>query len=86
MGLHFAEVFDDGAGRRIENVHINGQPVLANLDIFAAARGMNKALVKDFDGVEPDAQGNIVIRISSPATSPDRNAKIGGIEILPAGN
>jgi hypothetical protein len=47
---------------------------------------MNKALVKDFDGIEPDAQGNIVIRISSPSTSPDRNAKLSGIEILLAGN
>jgi predicted alpha-1,2-mannosidase len=84
--LHFAEVFDDGTGRRIENVHINGQPVLVNLDIFAATGGMNKALVKDFDGIEPDAQGNIVIRISSPSTSPDRNAKLSGIEILLAGN
>jgi predicted alpha-1,2-mannosidase len=83
--LHFAEVFDDSAGRRLLDVHLNGQPVLTNLDIFAAAGGMNKALVKDFDDVTPDAQGNIVIRISSPPNSPDRNAKISGIEILPAG-
>ena len=80
--LHFAEVFDDAAGRRIENVHINGQPALTNLDIYSAAGGLNKALVKDFDGIQPDAQGNIVIRISSPSTSPDRNAKISGIEIF----
>jgi len=83
--LHFAEVFDDGAGRRIENIDINGQPVLTNLDIFAAAGGRNKALVKDFDDIAPDSLGNIVIRISSPPNSPDRNAKISGIEIIPAG-
>lgn len=80
--LHFAEVFDDGAGRRLENVEINGKPVLTNFDIFSAAGGLNKALVKQFDGIEPDAQGNIVIRIFSPDTSPDRNAKISGIEII----
>lgn len=80
--LHFAEVFDDAAGRRLENIQINGQPVMTNLDIFAAAGGLNKALVKDFEGIQPDAQGNIVIRISSPPTSPDRNAKISGIEIF----
>ncbi|HEV2209334.1 MAG TPA: GH92 family glycosyl hydrolase [Verrucomicrobiae bacterium] len=83
--LHFAEIFDDQAGRRIENVQINGTPVLTNLDIFAAAGGLNKALVKDFDAVSPDPGGNIVIRISSPPSSPDRNAKISGIEILPEG-
>jgi hypothetical protein len=83
--LHFAEVFDNGAGRRIENIQINGKTVLPNFDIFVAAGGMNKAVAKDFADVAPDAQGNIVIRISSPTTSPDRNAKISGIEILPAG-
>jgi hypothetical protein len=81
--LHFAEIFDEGAGRRIQNIELNGKPVLTNLDIFAVAGGLNKALVKDFEGIVPDAQGNIVIRISTPATSPDRNAKISGIEILP---
>lgn len=83
--LHFAEVFDDGAGRRIENIELNGKPVLANFDIFVAAGGMNKALVKEFHDVAPDSEGNIVIRISSPSTSPDRNAKISGIEVLPEG-
>jgi predicted alpha-1,2-mannosidase len=83
--LHFAEVFDDGAGRRIENIELNGKPVLTNFDIFVAAGGMNKALVKEFHDVAPDSEGNIVIRISSPPTSPDRNAKISGIEVLPEG-
>jgi len=83
--LHFAEVFDDGAGRRIENIDLNGKPVLTNFDIFVAAGGMNKALVREFHDIRPDSEGNIVIRISSPQTSPDRNAKISGIEILQEG-
>jgi predicted alpha-1,2-mannosidase len=80
--LHFAEIFDDGAGRRVENIHINGQPVLPNLDIFVAAGGMNKALVKEFPGIAPDSHGNITIRTSAAPASPDQNAKICGIEIL----
>jgi hypothetical protein len=83
--LHFAEVFDDGAGRRLQDIAINGRKVLSNFDIFAAAGGMNKAVVKEFDDIAPDGDGNIVIRVSSPETSPDRNAKISGIEILAAG-
>lgn len=82
--LHFAELFDSGAGQRVENVHINGRPVLTNLDIFAAAGGVNRALVKEFSGIQPDAKGNIVIRVAAAPDSPDQNAKISGIEILDA--
>ena len=81
--LHFAEIFDSGAGTRLENITINGQPVLTNLDIYAAAGGKDRALVKEFRDIAPDKQGNIVIRILAAPDSPDQNAKISGIEILP---
>jgi predicted alpha-1,2-mannosidase len=80
--LHFAEIFDNGAGSRIENIAINGQMALSNLDIFTAAGGMNKALVKEFPNITPDDRGNIDIRVASAKNSPDGNAKISGIEIL----
>ncbi|BDI29313.1 hypothetical protein CCAX7_13640 [Capsulimonas corticalis] len=79
--LHFDEIFDSSVGERIEDVHINDQPVLTNLDIFKEV-GANKALVKEFTGIAPDADGKIRIRISAAAGSPDQNAKINGIEIL----
>jgi predicted alpha-1,2-mannosidase len=80
--LHFAEVFDNGAGNRRENISINGSPVLSDFDIFAAAGGMNKALVKDFPDVTPDDHGNITVRIAAAKNSPDQNAKISAIEII----
>ena len=80
--LHFAEIFDDGAGRRVENIHINGKPALTKLDIFVAAGGMNKALVKEFPGIAPDSHRSITVRINAAPASPDQNAKISGIEIL----
>jgi predicted alpha-1,2-mannosidase len=80
--LHFAEVFDDSPGKRIENIAVNGTPKLPNFDILSAAGGKNKAVVKEIPDVAPDAQGNIVIRISAAPASPDQNAKISGIEIL----
>ncbi len=86
LRLHFAEIFDNGAGRRLENVAVNGKPVLTNLDIFTAAGGLNKALVKEFPDITPDAKGNIAIRVASAPNSPDRNAKLSGIEILEAGH
>jgi predicted alpha-1,2-mannosidase len=83
--LHFAEIFDDAAGRRLENIYINGQPVLKDFDIFAVAGGLNKAVVKEFSGVTPDDRGNIVIRVTTTPNSPDKNAKISGLEIVKAG-
>ncbi|HTV63037.1 MAG TPA: GH92 family glycosyl hydrolase, partial [Verrucomicrobiae bacterium] len=80
--LHFAEVFDNGAGTRLENIYINRRPVLTNFDIFVAAGGMNKALVKEFHGVRPNRRGTINIRVAATPDSPDQNAKISGIEIL----
>jgi predicted alpha-1,2-mannosidase len=81
--LHFAEIFDNTPGERVENVAVNGKTVLPNFDIITAAGGMHKAVVKSFTGVKPDASGNIAVRISATPNSPDQNAKISAIEILP---
>jgi len=81
--LHFAELFDADPGSRIENVSINGARVLTDFEIFKAAGGLNKAVVRDFPGVRPDKSGNITLSFSATAASPDKNAKVSGIEILP---
>ncbi len=79
--LHFAEIFDEGAGMRVENISLNGKLVLPNFDIFAIA-GKNKAVVKEFTDVKPNKDGTITIRIQAAPNSPDQNAKISGIEIF----
>ena len=79
--LHFAEIFSPKPGDRLENISINGKVVLPKLDISAEA-GQDKALVKEFDNVAPDANGNIVIRVQTDASSRDQNAKISAIEIF----
>lgn len=79
--LHFAEIFQDIPGQRMENISINGQQVLTNFDIAAQA-GQNKAVVKEYAGIAPDEKGNIVIRVAAAPGSPDQNAKISGIEIF----
>ena len=80
--LHFAEIFGDEAGQRMENIQINGKTVLANFDPIVAAGGPDKAVVKDFMDIAPDAKGNIVVRVMAAPGSPDQNAKISGIEIM----
>ena len=67
---------------RIEDILINGQLVLPNFEPFAAAGGMNKAVVREFKDVRPGRDGTIKIRIKAAKGSPDQNAKISGIEIL----
>jgi hypothetical protein len=45
---------------------------------------MYKAVVREFPDITPDAKGDVTIRIYTKENSPDRNAKISGIEILKA--
>ena len=78
--LHFAEIFSPQPGDRLENISLNGRIVLPKLDISAEA-GKNKALVKEFKNVAPDANGNIVIRVQSDPSSKDQNSKISAIQI-----
>ena len=75
--LHFAEIYWRGAGRRIFNVTLNGNPVLSNFDIFAAV-GADAALVESFPA-STNAAGQIVIGF----TTLSDNAKISGIELEP---
>jgi len=82
--LHFAEIFDSGIGARLENIYVNRRQVLTNLDIFAAAGGKDKALVREFPNLRPNRQGEITIRVTTTPDSPDKNAKISAIEILEA--
>ena len=79
--LHFAEVFGAQPGERVQNIDINGQRVLSNFSVAAEA-GQNKALVKEFTGIAPDAKGEIVVRVAATPNSRDKNAKISGIEIF----
>lgn len=80
--LHFAEIFDDKVGERLQNVQINGKEVLTDFDILASAGGVNKAVVREFTDIAPNAEGKIVVRVSAAPGSIDRNAKISGFEIL----
>jgi hypothetical protein len=75
--LHFAETNFTKAGDRMFNVSVNGQQVLNNFDIFAAAGGANKAVVREFLA-SADNSGKITIQFTSVAD----NAVCSGIEVL----
>ena len=96
--LHFAEIWwgvdgkgsaVNGAGMRmfdvsISNLYTPEKKVLTNFDIFKEAGGANKAIVREFEAVS-DGTGNINFKFETTANSPDRNAKISGIEIIELG-
>jgi hypothetical protein len=75
--LHFAET-KLAAGERKFNVEINGRRVLSDFDI-AAESGKDKALVKEFKQVAPNANGQVVVAITRGAAD---QPKICGIQII----
>ena len=50
--LHFAEPSAGAAGQHLFNVALEGQTVLADFDVYAAAGGKNRATVQTFENVE----------------------------------
>jgi hypothetical protein len=91
--LHFAEIWwgvaglggtDIGAGARLMDVAINGQPVLNRFDAFAAAGGANRAVVREFEAFS-NGLGEITIDFRASPDSPDRNAKVSGVEYILVG-
>jgi hypothetical protein len=49
-----------GEGDRIFDVQCNGVALLKNFDVFKTAGGSNRAVVKTFRGLKPNAQGKLV--------------------------
>jgi hypothetical protein len=78
--LHFAELYQNGAGLRTFNVAINGSMVLSNFDVFQVAGGLKKALVESFTA-RANSQGKLTITF----TAIKGNAMVSGLEVLAAG-
>ena len=57
----FNGVPEGGVGSRVFDVYANGQALLKNFDIFKDAHGAGRALDKTFHGLEPNAEGKIVL-------------------------
>ena len=85
--LHFIEHHGDVAGRnagaagsedRVFNVFCNGKTILSNLDIFKQA-GENHPLVRVVRGLEPNAQGKLLLEFV-PVTG---YATVSAIEVVP---
>ena len=77
--LKFAETYVKAPGERVFDILINGKKVLPNFDIFKEAGGMDKAVDKTFENIQPDADGQIQVRFVASV----QNAKVCAVEIIP---
>jgi hypothetical protein len=77
--LHFVESSWTSAGQRIFSVTANGQTILRNFDIYAAAGASFKANIQQSQ-VAPDATGAIVLNFLAGSIG---NPLVSGIEVIP---
>src|SRR5262249_37411358 len=75
--LDFAETTFTASGQRLFDVTINGNSVLSDFDIFAAACGKNRAVRREFAAMA-DANGQIAISFLSVVNV----AEVGGIAVF----
>lgn len=75
---HTAEPASSGSGNRIFRVFCNGAAILSDVNI-ADRVGENRPLVKKIKGLEPNAQGKLVLEFV-PVT---RYATVSAIEVVP---
>src|SRR5205823_6151080 len=75
--LKFAEIYFTQAGQRVFNAVINGQTVLPNFDVFAAASGANRAIDRTFPVT---VTGGVITIQFTPVVE---NPKVNAIEIVP---
>ncbi|MBL7188451.1 MAG: malectin [Phycisphaerae bacterium] len=76
--LHFAETYDGvtAAGERVFDISINGKVALKDFDVFKAAGGAFKPVIKEIKGIE------VSDKLAIDFTTNIQNPEINGIEIL----
>jgi hypothetical protein len=77
--LHFAETYEGitEAGQRVFSVNINDNVVLPDFDVFKAAGGFQKPVVKEFKGITVTNE-----KLFIGFTPKVENPEINGIEIF----
>jgi hypothetical protein len=82
LRLHFQEAGWNAAGKRLFDVSANGSSLLAGFDVFAAAGGMYKAVIKEFT-VPADSSGVVILTFSGTPGAVDPTPFVCALELLP---
>ena len=79
--LAFAELEHQAAGQRVFDIQLQGQVVAADFDVFQAAGGRDRAVIKTFSGIEAD--GELVLEFATESSQPTETQLpiLQGIEI-----
>ena len=77
--LYFAEPDDVAAGERVFDVALQGEVVLTDFDVVSEAGGARKTVVKSFDGVMANGDGQLVVTFNATG---DVKPIINGIEVV----
>src|SRR5688572_4819257 len=80
LRLHFVELSFGAAGQRVFNVAVNSTSALANFDIFAAAGGQNRALVREFT-TTASSSGQVIVSFTQGGVD---NPSLAGLELYTA--
>ena len=70
-----------GAGRRVFDIYCNGEALLRDFDIVEEAGGAQVGLVKEFNGIQSNAQDKLVLSFVSKRDL----AEVRAIEVVPEG-
>ncbi len=76
--LHFLEPNDNQAKQRVFDVHLQGQRVLNEFDVIKAAKGSNRAIVREFKGIQASTSLKIDLKAITGRTL------LAGVEIISA--
>ncbi len=82
--LHFAEVQDNEAGRRVMDVLAESNLVLDDFDIWVVAGGKNIAITRVISGVSVN-DGQLTLNLIRSVSTVKRRPAIAAIEVGPAG-
>jgi PKD repeat protein len=82
--LHFAELQDNEAGRRVMDISAEGNLVLNDFDVWVAAGGRNIAIKRLISGVTVN-DGQLTLNFIRSVSTVKRRPAIAAIEVGPAG-
>jgi len=79
--LAFAELQHDAAGKRVFDIKLQGKVAAEGFDPFQAAGGRNRAVVKEFRGVEAGEKLTLEFVPKTAGTATDQLPVLQGIEV-----
>ena len=79
--LAFCELDNDAPGKRVFDIKLQGKVVAEGFDVFKEAGGKNRALVKEFTGVDVNDTLTIEFVPRTTGSEPERLPILQGIEV-----